>query len=77
MRRWRNLPALLLAFATVAGTWGELRILARSAVRHVRSWGRRAYCSAGGYIDLPRRFCGASRQTGRIAADSARRRLPR
>ena len=40
-RRLRNLLFVLFALATVAGTWGELRILARSAARHIRSWGGR------------------------------------
>lgn len=56
MRRLRNLLFVLFALATVAGTWGELRILARSAARHIRSWGGRTYCSTGDYIDLPRKM---------------------
>lgn len=56
MSRWRNLLFALLALATVAGAWGELRILAQGVARHVRSWGGRTYCSAGDYIDLPRQM---------------------
>ena len=52
----RNLLFVLFALATVAGTWGELRILARSAARHICSWGGRTYCSTGDYIDLPRKM---------------------